>query len=153
MRGRGCRAGPGASIRVAGRSALPDPPLTCVRCGAGLAQNRSEERALRRTSPLAVQLGCAGGTYPSVPAMPPKPTHSLTPPTFCCPVYAVYSGFRFLARAGVAGLRANFRDLAMLHLPRSAHPNPIPPGLQPRQGGATARAQKHPASRSKHQTL
>ncbi|KAJ1143443.1 hypothetical protein NDU88_009752 [Pleurodeles waltl] len=70
MRGRGRRAGPGASIRAAGRSALPDPPLTGVRCGAGLAQNLSEERALRRTSPLAVQLGCAGGTYPSVPAMP-----------------------------------------------------------------------------------
>ncbi|KAJ1175814.1 hypothetical protein NDU88_001099 [Pleurodeles waltl] len=70
MRGRGRRASPAASIRVAGRSALPDPPLTGVRCGAGLAHNRSEERALRRTSPLAAKLGCDGGTYPSVPAMP-----------------------------------------------------------------------------------
>ncbi|KAJ1186105.1 hypothetical protein NDU88_002889 [Pleurodeles waltl] len=82
-----------------------------------------------------------------------KPACAPAPPIFCCPVYAVFSGIRFLARSSAAGLWADCRDQTVEHLPRIAQPNPTSLGLQSSQGGGTARAQARPASRSKHQAL
>ncbi|KAJ1193201.1 hypothetical protein NDU88_002506 [Pleurodeles waltl] len=67
-----------------------------------------------------------------------KPACAPAPLIFCCPVCAVFSGIRFLARSSAAGLRADCRDQTVEHLPRSAQPNPTSPGLQSRQGGGTA---------------